>query len=56
MADKRKIGCLLFSFALLVLWAIVGWALWMAAMNAPVPEKSEEDAAPFEFIPSQEAP
>lgn len=50
---KKRPGCLLLSLALLMLWAAVGWALWIAALNAPMPEKAEEGAR-FELIPSAE--
>ncbi|MBD5552932.1 MAG: hypothetical protein HDQ44_01200 [Desulfovibrio sp.] len=48
-------GCFLTGLLLLIAWAVIGWALWQAALNAPMPEK-ESDGAPFEFIPSQEEP
>lgn len=50
---SKRLGCLLLGLAGLVAWAIAGWALWLAALNAPMPEKSEE-STPFEFIPSSE--
>lgn len=49
----RRLGCMLLLFALLIIWALVGWILYRAALDNPAPDK-DETSAPFEFIPSQE--
>lgn len=46
-------GCIIACFALLMIWCLIGWALFSAMLENPFPEGSET-ALPAELIPSSE--
>lgn len=50
---KRRLGCLLLGLGLLIAWCAIGWALWLSALNSPLPDKFAQDT-PFELMPAAE--
>lgn len=46
----RRHGCLFLAIGLGIVWVLIGWFLWHAAMNAPKNE-NHDTSAPFSFIP-----